>query len=249
MHDARPGAPGRRFLAYGIALSILAHLLFAPFARGPKTIASADVPAGRLRIIHATPQPRLAPTPPPKARVVLVPPRAVPSYPHGIAVRLAPRKRGHAEISHGGVGALVAANDPGANSGDGPLSALPPEPEQIVAPRDLPTIVPAAVVVPPLPVTPPPATCAHPNLQPRTIAAFPPETPPLAREEGIAGTVFVEVQLDAESHIVNVIVRDGPSALRGAALAAARQSQFATEVRNCVPLAATYVYVVEFQAQ
>ena len=74
--------------------------------------------------------------------------------------------------------------------------------------------------------------------------------PALAQQSGIRGTVDVVVSLDAASRIVDAAVQSSPSKLLDApALAAARASQFRTETHNCVPIAARYLFRIDFTAE
>jgi hypothetical protein len=70
----------------------------------------------------------------------------------------------------------------------------------------------------------------------------------LAIAQHVSGTVVVQIRLDEQSRIVSGVVVSSPSPLlNGAALAAARESTFATAIRGCVPVADTYNFVVFFQ--
>jgi hypothetical protein len=63
-----------------------------------------------------------------------------------------------------------------------------------------------------------------------------------AQQQGIQGTVQVVVSLDADSKVVGTRIQASPSAiLNGAALSAARQSTFQTEIRDCKPIATDLV--------
>jgi uncharacterized protein YggE len=69
----------------------------------------------------------------------------------------------------------------------------------------------------------------------------------MAAQQGIEGTVQVIVSLDADSHVVGARLQSSPSAiLNAAAIAAARESTFQTEIRNCQGIAADYIFSVEF---
>jgi len=72
----------------------------------------------------------------------------------------------------------------------------------------------------------------------------------MAQRQGIFGDVQVLVTLDQQSQIVGSpsILRSPSIILNRAAIDAARASTFQTEIRNCVPLAAQYIFVVVFQA-
>jgi hypothetical protein len=58
----------------------------------------------------------------------------------------------------------------------------------------------------------------------------------------------VVIQLDVNNKIVGTpTVQSSPSQLlNAAAIKAAEDSTFRTEIRNCAPVAATYIFAVEF---
>jgi outer membrane biosynthesis protein TonB len=60
--------------------------------------------------------------------------------------------------------------------------------------------------------------------------------------------VNVIIHLDATSHIVGTpTVQSSPSQLlNAAAIKAAQESTFRTEIKNCEPVEATYIFAVEF---
>ncbi|HTD33229.1 MAG TPA: SIMPL domain-containing protein [Candidatus Elarobacter sp.] len=93
-----------------------------------------------------------------------------------------------------------------------------------------------------------PVACAQPNVNPRVVHAVEPETPALAQQQNIGGTVQVIVSLDTNSSVTAVRILRSPSAiLNAAALAAARQTTFQTQIRDCRPIAADYIYTVDFE--
>jgi|GEM_PF-2521089 len=94
------------------------------------------------------------------------------------------------------------------------------------------------------------ASCAQPNVAATSLHPIEPDTPPLAQQQGIQGTVQVVVSLNAQSEVVGTRIQTSPSAiLNSAALSAARQSTFQTEIRDCKPIAADYIYSVDFTSQ
>ena len=99
--------------------------------------------------------------------------------------------------------------------------------------------------------TPTPLACANPNVPAKTINTVQPDTPSLAQQQGISGEVTVLVSLDENSKLVGLpTVQKSPSALLNkAAIDAARQTTYQTEIRNCKPIAATYRFIVEFTSQ
>ena len=98
--------------------------------------------------------------------------------------------------------------------------------------------------------TPTPAPCARPNVAATTLRGARAVAPPMAEQQGIQGSVQVVISLDENSRVVGARIRSSPSAvLNPAALAAARASTFRTEIRDCRPLAADYIYTVEFESK
>ncbi|HEV2740750.1 MAG TPA: SIMPL domain-containing protein [Candidatus Elarobacter sp.] len=93
--------------------------------------------------------------------------------------------------------------------------------------------------------TPTPAACARPNAVASVIRAAPTDVPAMAQQQGLQGIVRMIVSLDADSRVAGVRVQSSPSAiLNQAALAAARQSTYQTEIRDCRPVAVDYLYPV-----
>ena len=76
------------------------------------------------------------------------------------------------------------------------------------------------------------------------------DTPEMAKEQGISGEVWVEVDLDAGGHLTNATVIKTPSSiLNSAALSAARQSTYSPEVADCKPVPGQYKFVVDFAGE
>ena len=63
-----------------------------------------------------------------------------------------------------------------------------------------------------------------------------------------SGTTVVQVDIDAEGHVLNASIAktSGVYGLDQAALKAARQSTFQPEVRNCAGVAGSYLFEVDF---
>jgi TonB family protein len=82
------------------------------------------------------------------------------------------------------------------------------------------------------------------------VNAVAPDTPAIAQQQGISGVVQVLVALDANSKLVSATIQKSPSGLlNNAAIQAARASTFQTEIVDCKPVAANYLYQVEFNQQ
>jgi len=240
------GERARNFLLYGIGLSILLHLLLGPLVKFNRTVTE-ETKTQKVTVIKAPtpppPTPTPKPTPPPTPTP---PPKSTPPPEKQTPVPLVKRRRvdtlkqksnsktGPAEGANTHTTGSTTSGVPDGNT-DKPA---PPAPATTAAPA------------PPTPTPSPPATpkasCAVPNDEPKVLDPYPPETPPIAQSQGVTGTVEVQVDLDVNSRILATRAVSGPSLLRNAAISATKASKFRTEVRNCLPQAATYRYIVEF---
>lgn len=246
----RPAVSAERaknFLLYGFAISIVLHLVFGPFVKWERTQTSEEAPQ-KVTVVRVptppptppptpTPHPTLPPTPPPKT----TPPPQTPA-PQQPKIKINTQKTesktntGPTETTN----KYTTGNTQGIPQGQG-----------TAAPSTAPPATPAPAPPTPTPKpTPTVASCARPNEEATTIRAVTPDTPPIAQQQGISGEVQVVVALDASSHITGTRILSSPSqVLNNAALQAARQSTFKTRVRNCVPEAAEYVFLVDFTSQ
>jgi hypothetical protein len=101
-----------------------------------------------------------------------------------------------------------------------------------------------AVPIDATPITDPDAQCLSPNMQPTTLAVVAPRTPsrPLAIH-----TVNVILSLGADSSILATDASAEPDLMLADASAdAARHSLVRTEIKRCRPLAAKYIFSVEY---
>jgi hypothetical protein len=89
--------------------------------------------------------------------------------------------------------------------------------------------------------------CAEPNVAARQLKTAVPVESPVAVQEGIYGQVKVLVGLDATSKVVSAVVESSPSVLlNSAAIDAARNSSYATEISGCVPIASNVIFTATF---
>ena len=91
--------------------------------------------------------------------------------------------------------------------------------------------------------------CAVPNAQARTIVAQVPEIPSALQSAGLtSGTTMVQVDIDGEGRVVNaaVLKTSGVYGLDQAALRAAKESTFQPQITNCVGVAGSYIFEVDF---
>jgi len=235
------------FLLYGFAISIALHLALGPFVQFERTQVQEDKPQ-KVTVVRVptppptppptpTPHPTPPPTPPPKS----TPPPNTPA-PQQPKIKINTVKT-NTKTNSGpteDTNKYTTGNTQGIPQGQGtsaPSTAPPATP------------APAPPTATPKP-TPTPLSCARPNVPAATIRAVEPDTPPMAAQQGISGTVQVIVSLDVSSHVLSTRVQSSPSAiLNQAALSAARGSTFQTEVRDCKPIAAEYIFSVEFSSQ
>ena len=235
----------KNFLAYGFAISIVLHVLIGPFLKFEKTQVEEDQPQ-KVTVVRVptppptppptpTPHPTLPPTPPPKT----TPPPNTPA-PQQPRIKINTQKT----ESKSNSGPSEATNKYRTGNTQGI-----PQGQGTSAPSTAPPATPAPAPPTPQP-TRTPQSCARPNVAASTIHAVEPDTPSLAQQQGIQGTVQVVVSLNESSRVTGTHVQSSPSAvLNAAALSAARQSTFQTEIRDCKPIAADYIFSVEFTSQ
>jgi outer membrane biosynthesis protein TonB len=236
----------RNYLAYGFGISIALHLIVLPFVHPQPTVAEEER-APDFRVDHIptppptppstpTPKPTAPPTPPPREHPPTPAPHAEARIrpPHTDAHGGGPAEHGNRHDTGDVNGTVTQPGPPAPGTDD--VSAPPAPPAATAAPTPKPT--------------PTPLSCARPNVAATTLRPLEPDTPALAQQQGIAGVVQVVVSLDAQSRVVGTRILSSPSALLNqAALGAARGSQFRTEVKNCEPIAADYVFSVDFTSQ
>ncbi|HEY0615868.1 MAG TPA: energy transducer TonB [Candidatus Elarobacter sp.] len=89
--------------------------------------------------------------------------------------------------------------------------------------------------------------CVVPTFPAYVVHAAPVDTPPMAQQQGIGGTVHVVVSLDADGHVTGVRIQDSPSALlNNPSLFAARNSTYHPAVKDCVPVPSLYVFQADY---
>lgn len=90
--------------------------------------------------------------------------------------------------------------------------------------------------------------CAVPNAPGQTLRAEVPDTPPSALVYGVGGNVDVLVTLDKRSSVKNATIAHSPDRMFDApALQAARASSFQTQIVDCLPVGATFLFRVDFR--
>jgi protein TonB len=234
------------FLLYGFAISIALHLILGPFLKFERTQAQEDTPQKVTVVRVPTPPPTPKPTPTPHPTIPPTPPPKTTPPPNTPAPQQPKIKINTVKTSSKANGPTEASNKYTTGNTQGI-----PQGEGTAAPSTAPpaTPAPAPPTATPKP-TPTPLACARPNVPATTIHAIEPDTPPMAAQQGISGVVQVKVALDENSHILGTSIYQSPSAiLNSAALNAARNSTFQTEVRDCKPIAASYLFSVEFTSQ
>lgn len=241
----------RNFLLYGFLISVALHLLIGPFVKFER---APDEPE-RIETVKIdkmptppptpkpTPTPHETPTPPPTPP----PPKSTPEpqKPQQVKIKTLDQSSKttgesteqtnvHTEGSVNGAPEGTATGAPTA----APVVATPAPPPPSPTPAPTPTATP----------TP---SCKNPDVPPRVVQAAQPDTPPIAQQQGITGQVEVIITLDANSKQTSPpTVRKSPSRiLNAAAIDAARQSRFQTEIKGCTPIASQYLFIVEFTNQ
>ena len=245
MNAARQRA--RTFLVYGFGISVAIHLLVLPLVR-PSATLSATEPEHfvltRTTVPTPPPTPRPTPTPAATPRPTAPPLRArQTAAPHDRPIKIVTQRT---QAHNGGPGEPANAHATGDAHGtpDGDSSAAP-----AAVSASLVTPVPVVPTASPQP-TPTPLSCARREVPAATLHAAEPDTPAVAAQQGISGTVEVIVSLDAQSRVVATRIQSSPSTvLNPAAITAARGSRFRTEIKDCAPVAADYIFSVDFSSQ
>lgn len=238
----------KNFLAYGFVISVILHAVFLPLVQFKNTQTEEEAPQKVTVARIPTPPPTPPPTPTPKPTPPPTPkPTPPPTQPPVKQTPAPPQPRIKINTVHTKNVSHITTEQ--ANKYQTGNTKGIPQGQGTSAPSTAPPATPAPPAPTPVP-TPTPLSCARPNVDAATLHAVEPDTPPLAQQQGISGTVQVVVSLDATSHVTSTKVQSSPSAiLNNAALSAARQSTFQTQIVNCKPIAADYIFSVEFNSQ
>jgi protein TonB len=221
-------AKNGRVLRIAIAGSLAVHLVVACLVYSHPVAAAPEQTPRHIDIIklHLPPP---TPAPPPPKPAVLHPQRKSPAV--HIAVRM-PK----------------LPPDPNPK---GPPQNPPVEPTG--EPNPNPTDTGGQITGPtsaPLVVTPTPKpACSAPGIGAKALDPQTPEESDAAREQGLIGTVKVKVDLDSSGSVVgtSIYASSGSMDLDNAALAAARQTRYAPEKRDCKNVPGSYLFTVDFQ--
>jgi protein TonB len=241
------GEKVRNFLGWGFVLSIAIHFLVLPLvirynpshAEQPETEKVSM--SKKVKVVVPTPPPP-TPTPPPPTP----PPKSTP--PPVKATNPPPQAKLKVNVVHTTSKSAGGPSESTYNVKQGSESGVP-QGSVASAPAAAATTA-ATAAPPPTPAPTPRPQCAVPNKDATTTNPVQPDTPEMAKEQGITGTVEVEVDLDAAGKVLSAAVIKTPSSmLNAAALTAAKQSSYAPAVADCKPVPGQYKFVVEFAGQ
>lgn len=211
----------RRTLSAALAISLTFHAIVAYFVHVRPIAAGEYVPTPV--IIHIIVHPKPTPRPHRPVRHVSFNPikdvRPVSRPPH---VPSAP---------HGAVIAVPSAEPTGepiapGNTGTPDTGGTVNQPGESATPRP---------------------SCSTPDVEAKTVVAISPDAPVAASGFGDA-LAMIKVDLDAQGNVTGVSVykSTGSPELDRAAMAAARESSYAPEERDCKPVSGSYLFKVEF---
>ena len=92
-----------------------------------------------------------------------------------------------------------------------------------------------------------PIACAKPNVPASVVTAATPEMSIEATRRGVEGTVGVAVLLDETGKATDSKILSSPNRLLNAtSVAAARNSRFSPEIRDCRPVGSIYEFYVTY---
>jgi TonB family protein len=233
-------AYSKRFLFYGFAISIVLHGIFGPFVNWKPMESATPEPIQTVTVTKVvTPKPTATPTPPPSPTPTPVthtaPPQTPPPQPK---LLVHPPKQ--TSQNQNGPSENAYTNKVGSESGipQGTANSAPP------------ATAPPPAAPSPSPTATKPA-CANPNADAVATQKVTPDMPEIARQMGATGTAQIKVTLDAKGNVTAVSVYKSTNnrALDQAALQAAQQSRYSPQVKDCVAVAGSYLYVVTFESQ
>jgi TonB family protein len=231
----------RKTLVCAFGASLALHFFVLPLLHmgppdpgRPETISTYTLEHRPIPTPKPTPRPTPSHTPKPRAA----------AQPHARIPRISvkpPARKGPSTGKY----PVIAGPNAQPNTGSNPNENFPPGPQSSGPPA---TSEPLPTPAPTPQATKPP--CAHPNVAPATVQVAEPETPALAQAQGITGEVSVVVSLNEQSRLTAARIAKSPSTLlNAAALRAARDTTYRTEVRDCKPIAADYLFVIEFMSE
>ncbi|HEX5275455.1 MAG TPA: energy transducer TonB [Candidatus Rubrimentiphilum sp.] len=212
-------------LGAALALSLLFHLVVAPFVRPPAdAVPYHAIPVITHIWIRPTPQP---PKPPQHLRTPishqLIPDVSLPAArPHDSR-----KPNGHVAITPSvPTGEPNAPGNPGTNGPGGVIGQ------------------------PAVPTGAPGPACSDPNVEAKTIDAISPDQTASGFAADTNVTAMIKVDLDASGSVtgVSVYASTGSMELDRAALQAARESTYAPEMRDCQAVPGSYLFRVEFSS-
>jgi protein TonB len=240
--------PTSRRLRFGIGSAIVfsaaLHLVAAPFVRFAQASPLPEATDQPLSIDLTTPRPLPPPpTPTPRPVATPAPPRSQPSaVPNVVHARVAdiPRPVRAPHLAPDALGSPSARGGSSAIAGDGASEVS--RTDGTGGPGS-----PAPLAASPTPTPTPTAACDRPDVAARTVAVVDPETPDIARDRNVTGTVDVRVDLSETGEVRAVSIASSPDvSLDEAALDAARRSTYAPEVVDCKAQSGSYLFRVEF---
>jgi TonB family protein len=218
------GAPKNpRMLGVALALSLLFHLVIAPFVHAPvEAVPHQDIHV----ITHITVRPTPEPTPKPRPHVTLSQRKLPNVSPRITRPHVPPNPTGHVAITP--PEPTGVPNAPGNTGPNGPGGVI----GQPVAP----------------PTEAPGPACSDPNVEAKTVVAVAPERTTDDFTAGTSTTAMIKVNLDASGRVtgVSVYASTGSLELDQAAMRAARESTYSPEMRDCQAVAGSYLFKVEF---
>ncbi len=218
------GAPKNgRMLGIALALSLLFHLVVAPFVRPPADAVPYVRPPV---IIHIYVRP--APQPPKPRPHLTFSQHDLPIVSPQIARTHVPRK----PTDYVAITPPLPTGQPNApgntgTHGNGGVISQPVEPTGAPGPA-----------------------CSEPNVEAKTISAVSPDRTASGFDASTNVTAMIKVDLDASGRVtgVSVYASTGSLELDRAAMDAARESTYAPETRDCQAVPGSYLFKVEFSS-
>ncbi|MDP9017634.1 MAG: energy transducer TonB [Candidatus Eremiobacteraeota bacterium] len=221
-----------KIIYWAFLLSIIVHFTLAPIVRNMRVVdAEKEQPP---QVISTDP---LRPTPPP-------PPKPTPKP------LVQPKRAPHSTAFRPRLVALTNQGKPGKKSTDDSRAVAPGTDVGDMPPGvDKGAASPGPPAPTPTPTQTPKPTCSAPYVEATTRDKFVPETPALALEQGLAGSVKVKVDLSAGGVVTDakVFESSGSSILDAAAVEAAKRTTYIPKTVDCEHVPGSYLFRVTFE--
>ncbi len=241
--DVVPPSPVERatnFLGWAFVISILIHLVLGPIVGQYNPSHSEDKEVEKVSVSKKTKV--IVPTPPPPTPPPTPPPKQTP--PPVKATNPPPQPKLKVNVVHTTSKSNTGPSEAKYDVKQGSQEGVP----QGVA-TSAGTAKSVATPGPPVETPTPKPACAQPHVDATTTNPVSPDTPEMAKQQGLTGTSMVKVSLSATGSVLGATIykSSGSALLDNAAVQAAKESSYSPEIDNCAKVAGDYIFRADFE--